>query len=111
MRFIISGTNKLADEITQLAGELGVICSSFVAFQKDKVTFAMCPDVVAIHVGDGEELPALVDTCRQKRWPLIHQSRGTHDVDLPDIRGLERVSITGETHPSRFFELAEILMH
>lgn len=95
-----------------MAGERGVICSSFSAFQKDKVTFAMCPDVVAIHVGDGEELTELVDTCRQKGWPLIHNSRGKSAVELPaDTRGLTRYSVTNHAPPSRFFDLAEVLMH
>ena len=111
MRFIISGTNELADEITKMAGERGVICSSFSAFQKDKVTFAMCPDVVAIHVGDGEELTELVDTCRQKGWSLIHSSGGSDVVELPKMRGIERYSVTGYVRPTRFFDLAEVLLH
>lgn len=111
MRFIISGTNELADEITSMAGKRGVICSSFSAFLKDKVTFAMCPDVVAIHVGDGEELPELVDTCRQKGWSLIHNSNETCGADLPDTRGIERYSVISRAQASRFFDLAEVLLN
>lgn len=111
MRFIISGDSAVAEEITQLAGERGVICSSFAGFLKDPVTFAMCPDVVAIHVGDGEELSALVDACRQKGWSFIYSSGRSDAVELPSMRGIYRYSATGYVRPSRFFDLAEVLLH
>lgn len=111
MRFIISGNGELAEKITKMAGERGDICSSFKAFQKDPLTFVMHTDVVVIHVGDGEELPALVQTCREKGWPLIHSSGDGRVVKLPDMRGVDRYSATGYVRPSRYFELAKVLLH
>lgn len=102
MRFIISGNGELAEKITKMAGERGDICSSFKAFQKDPLTFVMHTDVVVIHVGDGEELPALVNVCRRKRWPLIHSSP---EVKLPDMRGVDRYSATGYVRPGSLISL------